>query len=188
VGQVRSSLPWIVAGILIGVGAGILFYFGFGPGRERFETKSNQGIAPAVPELNQKAPDFSLISLQGDKVKLTELRGKAVVLNFWATWCGPCRMEMPLLQAYADEYQADLVILPINNDETPATIQKFVDELGLRLDMVLDPGAKVTQAYRVRGFPTTIFIDKDGIIRFQHIGVLNEDLLLGYLQGIGALE
>jgi thiol-disulfide isomerase/thioredoxin len=188
VDRVRSSLPWIAAGLLIGIGAGALLYFGFGPGKVWFQSSSPEAILPAVPEINKSAPDFMLNTLDGRTIQLSKLRGSPVVLNFWATWCGPCRLEMPLLQEYADQLGADVVFLPINNDESPELVQKFVDELSLRLDFLLDPGAQVAQQYRVRGFPTTMFIDRDGTLRYQHIGVLNEELLIGYLQGIGAMQ
>jgi thiol-disulfide isomerase/thioredoxin len=191
-----SSLPsipkknntWLLvgAGILIGVGVGLVFLFGFGPGRRWLEQQRSSVISPAAPKVNAPAPDFELQTLDGQSLKMSDLRGRAILINFWATWCEPCRQEMPLLQEYADRYREKLAVLAVNNDEAPELVRSFVDELQLRLPVLLDPGAKVTQLYRVRGFPTSVFIDSRGVIRYQHIGIINNETLAGYLNDLGA--
>ncbi len=88
---------------------------------------------------------------------------------------------MPLLQETQERYGEQVTILAVNNDETEQKVRTFVEESDLRLVVLLDPGAKITELYRVRGFPTTIFIDEKGVIRYQHLGALNGDTLQGYL-------
>ena len=122
-----------------------------------------QGIAPG-----SEAPDFQLQSLDGQKVSLSELRGRPVVLNFWASWCGPCRMEMPVFQeVYTDEMwrAGGLVILAVNLGESPELVQEFVDFYGLTFPILLDPRSRVGMIYNAAALPTTYFIDNDGIIR-----------------------
>lgn len=178
---------WMAAGLLLGLGVGLALLVLLGPGRSWF-TRPVSPLAPAVPQINQPAPDFSLRNLAGEPLQLSDLRGRSLALNFWATWCGPCQLEMPLLQKYQQRYPQDLLILAINNDEAPAAVQAFVDELGLDLEVLLDPGAQVTDLYRVRGFPTTVFIDPQGVMRYQHIGLLNESLMEGYIRDLGVSQ
>ena len=180
------NLKLVALGVLIGVALGAVVWLAFGPGRAWFG--GSESIAPAVPKINSPAPDFQLTALDGSSVSLSELRGKAVMINFWATWCGPCRVEMPLLQKFYDQNKEDWVVLAVNNAEPQEKVQAFIDELELSLPVLLDADGEVTKSYHVRGFPTTLFIDQDGIIRYEHIGILNESLLEGYLQDLGVVE
>jgi thiol-disulfide isomerase/thioredoxin len=181
----HSAWRLMAVGILLGLAAGLLVFFGFGPGKRWLARSGSQSLAPAVPQVDSPAPDFELSNLSGQDIRLSEQRGKAVLVNFWATWCGPCQAEMPLLQETQDRYADQLLILAVNNDEAPEKVQAFVDELDLSLAVLLDPGALVTQQYRVRGFPTTLVVDSQGILRYQHIGLLNPDTLSGYLEALG---
>lgn len=135
-----------------------------------------------------EAPDFLVTSIDGESIRLSDLRQKAVMLNFWATWCGPCVEEMPLLQAYAEKYSQDLVILGINADEPRRDVVKFVEDHGLTFPVFLDPDSRVQDLYNIHAFPTSFFIDREGVIRGFHIGSLSESLLDGYLQDIGVGE
>jgi thiol-disulfide isomerase/thioredoxin len=182
--KISKSWLWILTGLAVGLLAGLAFIFFFAPGMKLLN-QSNVSISPAVPQVNSPAPDFELQSLDGTPVSLSSLRGRVVLVNFWATWCGPCRLEMPLLQDAQNRYQDKLEVLAVNNNESSQTIKSFVNDLGLRLQVLLDPGAKIAQQYRVRGFPTTIFIDPEGTTRYEHIGVLNQDTLNGYLADLG---
>lgn len=185
-GLTRNSLALIAAGLLIGAGLGVLLILGVrlgGPLLARINPSVEVG--PLAPETNTPALDFELTDLSGKPVRLSDLRGHPVVVNFWATWCGPCRLEMPLLQKYADRFPQDLQILAVNDGEAKGEVQKFVDELGLKFNILLDPAEKVTDLYRVQAFPSTFLLDAAGNIRFQHIGTLNEDQLVGYLDKLG---
>ena len=116
------------------------------------------------------APDFSWIGPAGETLRLSALRGRPVVLNFWATWCVPCRTEMPALDQMAAE-QPDVAILAVDLQEDARTVREFVDRLGLRaLVPLLDHDGAVVRGYGVVGLPTTFFVDRDGVIRHVETG------------------
>jgi cytochrome c biogenesis protein CcmG/thiol:disulfide interchange protein DsbE len=135
--------------------------------------------------IGQPAPDFSLKTLDGRAtVTLSELRGKAVILNFWASWCAPCRLEMPVLQA-AHEAQADgLTVLAINltTQDTLPEAQAFMEELQLTMPALADEAGAVEDAYHILGLPTTYFVDSQGVITHLQLGPLNETQLNSQLK------
>ena len=114
--------------------------------------------------MGEPAPDFALRSLDGQTIRLSELRGRTVLVNFWATWCGPCRAEMPDLQAVYDEHKENLVVLAVNVegtnlDEARRLARDFRDELGLTFPIVLDsPDGDVFAQYKLRGLPDSFFV------------------------------
>lgn len=140
---------------------------------------------PAEPVQGSRAPDFELENTAGERIALRDLQGRAVVVNFWATWCLPCRFEMPVLDAAVRQYPDGLVLLAVNFDESREQVLAYAAELGFSFDPLLDPGGEIYRLYQVRGLPTTFFIDSEGIIQNVHIGELNESLLAGYLNGLG---
>lgn len=123
----------------------------------------------------QPAPSFTLADLAGRHVALADYRGRPVVINFWATWCVPCRKEMPDLEAAARRHREHgLVILAVNVYEGPEVVQAFMDELRLReLVPLLDTDAAVVARYQVIALPTTYFVDRQGQIRDVHLGPLD---------------
>lgn len=125
------------------------------------------------PAINYPAPDFALTTLAGDSFLLREARGKPVVLNFWATWCGPCQRELPTLQAAAERYDDRVLIVGIDQGEEAATVQAYVDKLGLTFPIPMDTEFAVSELYNVRGLPTTFFIDSEGVIRQIWLGEMN---------------
>ena len=134
----------------------------------------------------QPALDFSLVSLEDRNISLSDYIGTPVMVNFWATWCPPCRAEMPLIQAYAKTNRDALVVLAVNAGEDKATIENFANAQNLDdLVFLLDPENSVASSYRIPGFPTSLFIDAEGMLAAVHIGELNEDLLIQYLAKIG---
>ncbi|RHW31333.1 TlpA disulfide reductase family protein [Oceanobacillus profundus] len=125
------------------------------------------------------APDFELYTLDGEKVKLSDYKGQRVMLNFWATWCPPCRAEMPDMQKFQNN--KDVQVLAVNLSETesnPDNIQKFVDELNLSLTIPLDNEALVSDEYEVMAYPTTYMIDSNGRIQFVMMGAMNYDFMV----------
>jgi peroxiredoxin len=119
------------------------------------------------------APDFTLRSLDGKDVSLADFRGRPVLLNFWATWCGPCRQEILFLQEVSEdsEWKArGLMVLAVNLGESAATVRGFVNDNGLTFTVLLDSSDEAGAQYNARYIPTTYFIDKDGIIRYIKIG------------------
>jgi len=119
----------------------------------------------ASPVAGRAAPNFTLQATDGQTIALSDLRGQVVILNFWATWCPPCRSEMPALQEVYDARSAEgLVVLAVNQDEAPDRVEAFGRELRLTFPLLLDPGYLVTDEYRVGLLPTTFFIGRGGVI------------------------
>lgn len=137
---------------------------------------------------DEPAPNFNLVNLAGESVLLSDFSGTPVMINFWATWCPPCRNEMPLIESFAKKHDRELIVLAINAGEEEQVVRAFVDETGLDLIFLLDPTNTVANLYRVVGFPTSLFIDENGILKATFIGELDEDLLLSYLEIIGVNE
>ncbi len=127
--------------------------------------------AAEVAETVTPAPGFQLPNLDGQTIALSDFRGKPVMLNFWATWCGPCRVEMPYIQQVYDERSGDgLVVLAIDIGESPAKVKEFMQDYGLTFPVLLDVKTEVAKQYNIRAIPTTFFIDPDGGIRDIGIG------------------
>ncbi len=123
------------------------------------------------PEIGNLAPDFTLTGLDGQEVSLSDFRGRPVLINFWASWCGPCRLEMPFLQAVHEKWAGKgLVVLGVNIQEDRVIVEKFVESTGLTFPILLSPGSRVPLSYNVRGIPATFLIDADGVIRDIKIG------------------
>jgi thiol-disulfide isomerase/thioredoxin len=133
---------------------------------------------PNGSSVGELAPNFTLTSTDGSMVALLDYRGQPVVLNFWAPWCAPCREALPMLDATGND---DLVVLGIAVRESPDQVSAFAAELGLALPLLIDQNGQVSDAYRVRGLPTTIFADRGGIIVARHVGPLDQETLADYL-------
>ncbi len=146
-----------------------------------------QGRPPA-PQVGFQAPDFTLTTLDGQTLTLSELRGRPVILNFWASWCPPCKAEMPAMQRVYEDYQAQgLHIVAVNSTTTDPlpNVQAFVDQYGLTFPIPLDQEGRVFAAYRVYSLPTTFFIDAQGVIQDIVIGgPMAEALLRGRAEAL----
>lgn len=119
----------------------------------------------AAPEIGARAPLFNLPRLAGPNLELAELNGSPVVINFWATWCAPCREEMPALQQiHEDYYEAGLRVLGINAGETASVVQRWRDAFNLEFDLLLDTNQVTAAHYRLRGYPTTYVVSPEGVI------------------------
>ena len=134
-----------------------------------------------LPEPGRTAPDFTLDALDGATVRLSDYEGRRVLLNFWATWCAPCRLEMPMLQQAAADYGDDLAVLTINQGDTAEQVTDFFDEIGLTLPALLDGDSAVGRAYGAVYLPSTFLIGPDGIVSVVHHGILSREELDDYL-------
>ncbi len=188
-GPVRGSraLTWparagLLAALGVVLGGGLVWFLLAGPeaGRRADRAARSAGLTEPdaaasgeeAPEIGRRAPDFTLPDLQGRQVRLADFRGRrAVVLNFWATWCAPCRREMPTLERLARERAAVLVVLGVNLDSgDPAPVRAFIRELGLTFPILLDPERTLLARYRLVGVPTTFVLDRAGVIRYREVG------------------
>lgn len=125
----------------------------------------------AVNASANPAPDFTLLSSTGENVRLAEQRGQVVMLNFWASWCGPCRKEMPLLEEMSKRYStAGFVLYGVNVEEDNTDAKKLIKELGVTFPILYDTESKASSLYNVDAMPTTVVIDKKGAIRFVNRG------------------
>jgi len=139
---------------------------------------------PAPPATGKSVPDFTLQDVDGKSRSLKSMRGTPLVINFWATWCAPCRQEMPLLNDYAKKLTGRVEFWAVNNDEASSVVQPFVASMSISFPVLLDPGGKINGLYYVQSYPNTLFIDSNGILRAQHIGQLNEALLIRGLEAV----
>jgi peroxiredoxin len=130
--------------------------------------------------IGDQAPDFELTTIEPRDIKLSDYRGKSVVLNFWATWCGPCRMEVPSMKSISSKLtERGAVLIAINTQDTPDNAQAYAKANGLDFIIPVDPRGTVAGYYNIHGIPTTYFIDAKGIITSIKIGpFLSEDEIL----------
>ncbi|MGX5491597.1 MULTISPECIES: redoxin domain-containing protein [Bacillus cereus group] len=147
--------------------------------QEKSEAAMKEIIARNGIEIGKSAPDFELTKLDETNVKLSDLKGKKVILNFWATWCGPCQQEMPDMEAFYKEHKENVEILAINY--TPSEkgggaekVSNFAKEKGITFPILLDKNIDVTTAYKVITIPTSYFIDTKGVIQDKFIGPMTQ--------------
>lgn len=151
------------------------------------------GDAPAdLPGLGQfdTPPDFELTTLAGDSVKLSDLKGKKVMLNFWASWCGPCKAEMPHMQAYYEKHKedTDIEIIAVNLTTSERNgregIVNFVEDYGLTFPIPLDEDGQVGEKYNVISIPTTYMLSTDGRIAQKIIGPMDENMMTDMINSL----
>lgn len=139
---------------------------------------SSPGQAAPAPEAGHPAPDFALMALHGRPIALHDFRGKVVLVNFWATWCTPCRTEMPMLARwYRTLHGRGFVIVGVDQQEGRADVQAFTQRLHIPYLIGLDSDGSISARYNVVGLPTSFLLDPDGVIRSAHIGIISPDYL-----------
>ena len=170
-----KSKIWLYVNIAIAVmlivgGIVVLFWMG------------EQGTEKPTPiqsaQIGATAANFQLPSLSGEPVALSDYQGQVILVNTWATWCPPCKAEMPGINEFYQTHQNDgFVVLAINSQEDAATVQRFITAQGFTFPVLLDTRASVLDQYKVRGLPTSFVIDRDGIIRYIHTGAITRQQL-----------
>jgi peroxiredoxin len=176
----RKWLRLLGIGLIISLGLGLVIVYGFG--------FAGAHKAPDQAQVGALAPDFELKNLKGETVRLSDYQGKPVLVNFWATWCAPCKLEMPNFQKYYAKYPGQFEILAIEFGEPQDTVSRFVRDMRLTFPILSDPDAKVHALYRFLGYPTSYVIDQKGVLRFQHVGLMDEAALDKYLKEVGAIQ
>ncbi|MEZ5540698.1 MAG: TlpA disulfide reductase family protein [Pseudomonadota bacterium] len=128
--------------------------------------------ASALAGIEQSpAPDFTLKSAGGDNLRLSELRGEVVMINFWASWCGPCRQEMPIPSELHDKYKAmGFTVLGVNVEENSTAAKKMLQEMPVSFPVLFDNDSTVSKQYDVVAMPSTVLVDRDGKVRYLHKG------------------
>jgi peroxiredoxin len=135
------------------------------------------------PKIGGEAADFTLLDLDGNEVTLSSLRGKVVLLNFFATWCPPCNAELPHLMALYEEYKEQgFEVLAVDQLEPGDTVRRFVAEYKIPFTVLLDSSALASRLYNVRSIPRSLFINADGVIEIDHLGYMSEEVLRGYIE------
>lgn len=163
--------------LIVGMVGWAVYDFVISPSDEATE-ESEDDIEVGIEEGN-RAPDFELETLDGDEVKLSDLKGERVLVNFWATWCPPCRAEIPDLQKFHED--TDVTILAINATETEEShdnIPKFVKNFEMEFPVLLDEDSSVSTTYQAQALPTSYMVDSDGIIQYKAMGAMNYDLMI----------
>jgi thiol-disulfide isomerase/thioredoxin len=135
----------------------------------------------AMVEVGLEAPKFKLPDLSGQEVSLDQYKGKVVMLDFWATWCGPCRMSMPILENIQKEYSNDLTLLAINLQEPRDGVRDFVREQGIHSRVLLDESGKIGETYGAGSIPMQVLIDRQGVVRYIVFGVRAASELRGMI-------
>ena len=148
-----------VAIVLIVVGVGSLLWMG-----QQSATSASQPTTPT----GATAPDFALLSPEGREISLSDYAGQVILINWWATWCPPCKAEMPAINAFYEAHQADgFVVLAVNSQEGASTVKDFIQHNGFTFPILLDSQGQVMDRYHVRALPTSFIIDRHRVI--QHI-------------------
>lgn len=192
------SVLWLVAAALLGAAVVTVYFLATGDDggeasgptigdvtAERRQAVERRSSLPAADETEiEPAPDFALPTLAGDRVGLADYEGQVVLVNFWATWCAPCRIEIPdLIEMQSELGDEGVQVLGISLDhQGPEIVQEYADEVGFNYPILLDEGEVANQFGGVYALPTTIIIDREGMIRRRIPGLVTKRLLTPILQ------
>ncbi len=168
-GKQRKSMM-IVGGVLAVVLLGVLLWSGL--------AASGNSAVPVLVAPGQPAPDFELMTLDGKTAVLEDYAGDVILINFWATWCPPCKAEMPAINAFYEANQEKgLTVLGINAQEDRGTVSKFIATSGFTFPILLDSAGNVARQFQVNSYPTTIIVDRTGTIQTIHNGLITAEQL-----------
>jgi cytochrome c biogenesis protein CcmG/thiol:disulfide interchange protein DsbE len=177
---VRERLEWITLIALAGLlGAGWIYL-------SRETSAGGPTPVNTAPYVGSLAPDFTLQTIDGQAITLSDFvtDDKPVVLNFWATWCPPCRVEMPFFESASHLYDGEVAILGLNQAESAETMAAYARDHGLTYPLLIDRDMKVNNLYGVLNLPTTVFIDRNGIVREVLIGTISQAALEERIEGL----
>lgn len=167
---------WIIVAALLGGGWIVL-------SKEEVKEAKTLSLTEA-PIVGHLAPDFTLPTTLGETHTLSGYRGQPVVLNFWASWCGPCRVEMPFFERTQMKYNGRVAILGVNQGESVATIRDFGARQNIGYPLLVDEDNDVNLRYTVNSLPTTIFVDGDGVVREVVVGIVTQAVLEDRLESL----
>lgn len=165
-----------LAVVLILAGVGSLLWLGQ-------QTPANPARGATLPSNGRPAPDFTLSSPTGQPISLSDYKGQVILVNMWATWCPPCKAEMPAINAFYQAHRQDgFVVLAVNSQEDAATVQQFIQAKGFTFPVALDTRGEVANLYQVRGLPTSFVIDRNGFIHYIHTGEISPEQLAAVIE------
>jgi cytochrome c biogenesis protein CcmG/thiol:disulfide interchange protein DsbE len=168
--DLRSRIGWVAVAALF-VAAAVLVYVDY----QRY--KNGVGVSYGIATIGARAPDAPFDTLDGDKLVLTSYAGHPLLVNFFATWCVPCKAELPLIESrYVRLAPRGLAVLGADQQESVAQVRAFVRAHGVTYPVVIDQGSAI-EAYGGQAIPTSIFIDRTGVLRAVHIGEMSADVL-----------
>jgi cytochrome c biogenesis protein CcmG, thiol:disulfide interchange protein DsbE len=177
----HSAWTALIAGVLV-LGSGFIWATRVTPQVSAPAARAMEAPASAEPApiVGHPAPDFSLVTPEGSTVQLRSLVGQVVLVNVWATWCPPCRAEMPAIQATYKEYQDQgLTVLAVNLQEDPRTVADFMTQYGLSFPALLDTDGAVSTTYQARVLPSSFFVDRQGVVRAVYRGPMPRSVIDG---------
>ena len=176
----KKGFIWVLVLLIVVLGSAAVLYNTYGDMPMPDNVAQQGGEEQQEQELSL-APDFTVLDWDGNEVHLSDFRGKPVVLNFWASWCGPCKMEMPDFQSKCDELAGEVVFVMVNatdgGRETVDTAKAFISESGYTFPVYFDTSYEAIYAYGVNAFPTTLFIDAEGYLVAYGQGAMSADTL-----------
>jgi len=173
--------------LVIGIMAADLFFDQRAIAQSQTETAVQSDLdLPVGTKVGELAPNFTGTTLDGETISLSDLRGKTVLINVFASWCGPCRLEMPHLVEAADQFgDQEVVFVGINLQENPEAVQAFRDEFNVQFPLVLnEDGSLTNNLYTPIGLPTSWFIDQDGVVRYVFAGAMTREVLQNVLDDV----
>jgi peroxiredoxin len=180
----------VIIGLLALVGWGV--YDDFLTHKTQKTVQSSKPVSHETANIGiqegEKAPDFQLQTLSGKDIKLSDMAGKKVILNFWATWCPPCKAEMPHIQEfYQEQKKNNVVVLSVNEttaEKDPNNVGTFINDYGLTFPVLLDGSGAVGQTYQAFTIPTSYIIDTKGIIQKKIVGPMDKEMMTELINGI----
>lgn len=186
--KIKSIFGMIISILLISYMIVVLIITNFVDVEEKYPSGMIKDQSGKLPynvydidiEKNKRAPDFELLNLSGEKVRLSDYRGKKVFLNFWATWCGPCEIEMPHMESFYKRNKdlENVEIIAVNMTKSEANVEnvrEFADNYGLTFPVLLDNKGEIEDLYKIISYPSTYLINEDGILISGFIGSVNNE-------------